>query len=882
MDDIRERKRIPEDVIDRARGQIANVIIDAGVEIKKRGNEFIGLCPFHNEKTPSFHVTPARKTYHCYGCGAHGDAIDFLQHYYGLRFPDAIRVLAGEIKPTVGPIEQTKREEPPDIYADFKPVMPVPDNAPRFRPGITGSGIVNPKRLDDPEYKGPWRPTPTLVHPYRDAAGRILGYVLRINLGERDSSGKVRKITPQVTWCEWSEGAAWAFRTFPTPRPMYGLDRLAKMPDAPVILVEGEKAADAGQSLFPDCVLVTWPGGSNGIKYVDWSPLSGRRVAFLPDFDQPGFKAMNEIADQISDSAAKMIAMDPIDLPGGDGRDLADALSEKWSPAKARDWARDALRSMDWLANWTADDRVESIPKSISESLPTQEMPPSPDDRTYLDPTPSLWNRLGEETEDDDYSVGKELSTLEQSDTGNALRLLRHFGKDMVFIPAMGWHVYDGARWTEDTGNAAVTTMAQRTAKRIFHEVRFQADDDDRKKRAKHAVSSQNTNKIKGMITMAAPHIQVSADDLDGDPHKFNALNGTIDLRTGKLFSHDRHDLITKMVPIEYDPQARCPTWERMIADVFDHNHHILGYFQRAIGYSLTGLTSEQCLFIQHGSGSNGKSTIQTVMTWLTGDYHRNTPPSTFLAKKNEGGIPNDVARLKGARLVTASETEKDKSINESLIKQVTGGDTITARFLNKEFFDFRPQFKLWMATNHKPKIEGQDPAIWRRVHLIPYLVKFVKAADHGGDKDPRPLADDKLMGKLMIERPGILAWAVRGCKEWIENGLNPPGDVLDATKAYRNEQDLLFDFVNECCIVGPENSCTAKNLWMAYSIYCASVGTEAVTKRYFFNLIKERDGVKRQSERFFYGIGLNDASFELVNKYYQDDNPQWGRGLYD
>jgi putative DNA primase/helicase len=235
-----------------------------------------------------------------------------------------------------------------------------------------------------------------------------------------------------------------------------------------------------------------------------------------------------------------------------------------------------------------------------------------------------------------------------------------------------------------------------------------------------------------------------------------------------------------------------------------DGNQDLIKFLQKAVGYSLTGSTREQVIFMFDGSGANGKSTFITLVLSLLGDYAQQTPTETLLRK--QGGIPNDIARLKGARFVAAVEAESGRQLAEVLIKQLTGGDRITARFLYKELFEFEPTFKLFLAVNHKPNIKGTDHAIWRRVHVIPFKVTI-----------PPEERDRNLGEKLKAEHPGILRWAVEGCLLWQKEGLGVPESVTEATNDYRAEMDVIVDFIAECCEIDPTAKTKFSDLYRRY-----------------------------------------------------------------
>jgi len=328
-----------------------------------------------------------------------------------------------------------------------------------------------------------------------------------------------------------------------------------------------------------------------------------------------------------------------------------------------------------------------------------------------------------------------------------------------------------------------------------------------------------------------------------------NVQNGTLDLNTGKLRPHSRAALLTKLSPISYDAAATCPTWEAFLLRVMGGRVHLVDFLRRAVGYTLTGRTDEQCLFLLYGTGANGKSTFLDTLGALLAEYSTQSDFETFEAKdKSGGGASSDLARLAGARLVMAVEAESGRRLAESRIKQITGGDMIAARFLFSEFFEFKPQFKLFLAANHKPEVRNNDEGIWRRIKLIPFE-EYIKPAE----RDPR------LMEKLRAELPGILAWAVRGCLEWQADGLATPAEVEAATASYREDMDRLGAFFEDCCLFGRQYRATARDLYGAYEGWCESNGERPMPQRSFGLRLAERSlrQAKSAGLRVWEGIGL-------------------------
>lgn len=432
--------------------------------------------------------------------------------------------------------------------------------------------------------------------------------------------------------------------------------------------------------------------------------------------------------------------------------------------------------------------------------------------RSYIHETPS-------EEEDAPSLEGQEQKTFPCTDMGNAERLRHLYAKQLCWCEV--WKkflTWDGKRWRVDD-RQRVKRWAKKTVRTIYRESSSSTHEEDRKRLAKWAVTSEAEKSIRAMISLVQPDLPITPDALDCDPWLLTCLNGTIDLRMGMLLPHTPDHFMTKLSPVRYDPEATAPMWEAFLAQIFQGNHELIDWVWKAIGYCLTGDIREQCFFFCHGGGANGKSTFLDTLRALLGDYAEQAPFSTFL-RKDRDTIPNDLAKLQSCRFVAAVESDQGRRLAEAQIKALTGGDPVTARFLHAEFFTYTPQYKIWLATNHRPEIQDFSHAMWRRVRLIPFEVTF---SDEEQDKT--------LPVKLRAELPGILAWAVRGCLAWQKDGLSPaPESVTQATEAYRTEQDFLADFIEEHCFVKPAAHAPATELYHRYQSWCGAMGEEAVS----------------------------------------------------
>ena len=453
-----------------------------------------------------------------------------------------------------------------------------------------------------------------------------------------------------------------------------------------------------------------------------------------------------------------------------------------------------------------------------------------------------------------DESILLKINQLEQglvqlTDTTNAYKLLVQFGKDIRYNALWKkWIVWNGKRWELDEGYQ-IHDKGLRMIRAIYRELWQTADLRERLEIEKHAMQSESARRRKAVIEVASwiPELNVKTDDLDTDHFLLNVRNGTVDLRTGELKGQKQEDLITRMADVDFDPKADCPAWKKFIMEIMNFNPDLIKFLQTAVGWAITGDTSEQTMFILFGTGANGKSTFLNTIMNLLGDYAIATPTETFMRKTSDQ-ITNDIARLRGTRFVTTTEAEHGKRISEPLIKQITGNDRMTARFLYGEYFNFVPTFKIFMATNHKPVIKGTDHGIWRRIKLIPFITRIEEEKQ-----------DKHLEKKLMEERSGILNWLLQGTMRWFNEGLKAPSVITRATDEYRAEMDIIGNFIKECCVQIAGVEIKAREFFKCYQDWCNENNEHAVSERMLGLRLKDMGfGQKRSNDgRYWQGIHL-------------------------
>lgn len=816
-------------------------------EGRREGQEWVALNPTRADShVGSFKVNLVTGQWADFATGDKGgDLISLYGYLYGLKNGQA----ASHLMETLGMATSQSAtaaggspRKPP-----WTPITPVPPDAPP-------APAAHPKHGQ-----------PSAVWTYRDTAEHILFQVYRFDLP------KGKQFLP-LTYCQNSHGqCAWRWQGLEAPRPLYNLHRLAARPNEQAVVNEGEKAVDATTILLPEYVATTSPNGCQSPHKADWTVLSGRDVLIWPDADEPGKVYAETVATLALQVGAASVHILNLAVFGhvAPGWDAADALAEGWTAEQIREIAQNP-------ANWltpTFDGVIEHLAQL--------------DPLAYDRRREAVAQQLGVRVTTLDTEVKEKRAAAKAQDQGtprpggptplqvgslslptvspcthlaNAHRIRQYYQGRLGYALGVGWILWTGQFWRPDpTSEGAlaigfIDELSRKIAAEASALTELAANESNGDRRQallqqadallRWAMQSENERVIAAGLKLAKHALLLDHSQLNADPWLFNVQNGTLDLRTGRIRPHDSTHLITHLAPVTYDLAATCPTFERFLLEVFSGDSEMVAFIQRGIGWSLTGVVEERALFFLYGEhGKNGKSTlIETIMSLLgvcgetSFGYARKVTADTFMKSRNQDDNQRKAATLAGPRFICTSEVSEEQRLNEQLIKDITGGDTLEARKLYQEAFTFKPQFKAWMYGNHKPEIRGTDDAIWSRVKLIPFEVSFAGRED------------TKLPTKLKEELPGILNWALKGCLDWQRKGLNPPAKVQAATQAYREEMDLFGQFIRECCVTHRNANAWTNELWTAYQAWCANTGAREQSQTKFGKYLTSKGFVVEKS----------------------------------
>jgi putative DNA primase/helicase len=444
------------------------------------------------------------------------------------------------------------------------------------------------------------------------------------------------------------------------------------------------------------------------------------------------------------------------------------------------------------------------------------------------------------------YPVGV---TVEVDDIPLARLIAQQVAHNVCRTGATGWQRFDGARWIADPEGAHAKEVVKCALEELASKL-LASSNRDAHKNAGHLLTA---SKVKRIIELIAtdPQIVRAIEDFDNAPGKINLQNGTMSLPSRDLQPHSKEDMLTRVANVHYDEKATCPVFDKFLTSCFPPEE--AAFVLRLFGYALLGQPKEQVFAIFHGSGRNGKSTLVEVMSHLLGDYACSAEPSSFIKQKN-AGVRNDLARLKGARLVATSELSTGEILDAALVKRITGGDTIAARALYKEHFEFRSEFVMFMVTNNLPVIDGGDTALARRLILVP----FEKVV-------PPDQCDPQLSAKLLKEANGIFNRLLEGCEDYLENGLNIPPSLTSAADKYIESSDLIAEFLKDRCIIEGEHQVSASALHKAYVRWCEGNVIKPFSQPIFKTEIMKRTNLKQKRTNkgnVWPGVGLRQRSF--------------------
>ncbi|MDA8120760.1 MAG: phage/plasmid primase, P4 family [Gammaproteobacteria bacterium] len=608
----------------------------------------------------------------------------------------------------------------------------------------------------------------------------------------------------------WRDGK-WVAKSLGVSRPLYRLRELLSAPNAPVLLVEGEKCADAAiAALPPSWCVTTWSQGSNAVKNTDFSPLYGRAVTIWPDADEPGRKAAAQIAAQLLSHKTQVSVIPTENFPNG--WDCADADHDQVAHtiATARTIEREVV-----------SDRLDTPPIEA-------------------------------------YADEPGATEIGLSDDELALRFTARYKGKLRYVAAWDrWLIWDGKRWMHDE-KRSVFDLARGICREVLTEhLAMPLTDSQRnglRKRLGDARTIYNVTKLAG----SDPHHAVSVKELDADPWMLNTPAGILDLRTGAVSPHDPNALHTKITAAA--PCGDCPTFRRVLEEALP-SADIREYVRRVFGYGMTGSSRDHALSFWWGGGRNGKGTLAHAFRRALGDYGLEVGAELFMESHHERH-PTEIAVLRGARFVVASEIDTGRRWNEARLKRLTGGDPISARYIGKDLFEFEPTHTLLIIGNTKPGLRSVDEAMRARMQLVEFGVTI--------DASKR---DTELPEKLESEFGGILAWAMVGCQAWQKIGLKPPQEVLAATSAYLDAEDSVSEWIEDCCV--RSGFVTLSTAHRSYREWCERNAAPSLGRNAFADqlvchgvLRKERKNGKLDG---FDGISvkINAPSMDPSDEYY-------------
>lgn len=799
-----------------------------GVTLKKMGPGYTALCIWHDEKRPSMSVFQGDDGIwrcNCHSCGQRGTAIDVVMEMDGVDKGEAIQRLK---RNHFVRDEKRIKAEAPIVAAKWKHQKP-PEGMDDFTmPGLT--------------YVAHWT--------YLDTDGALLGYVARYT----DSNG-------QKEYRPWTYGTmaeaikpAWKCKAFSNPRPLYGLHKLTS--DKRIVLLEGEKTADAAQILLPGMHAIGWPGGANAIAHIDWQPLAGRNVLLVPDADPAGEKAMYDAARYLLAIGCTVRLLDTSDrMYAKKGWDLADALAEGWTTDDVKTFCEDRITTLTSREIEARQQRELEEKKTVSD--PQRAMLPLPDDmppsatiiegesvrvEEIPDTPPPNVIPIKPHTQIKETSDFNPLDPAQFFSHSNLASIWVEKNPDWIYCTTWGkWLQWDGSRWKIDERKSInwAVTQEMKLAGTWVQSMSLSVKD-------RRALA--NIANITSVMTAASciPSVVRIGEDFDTNMMLLGTQEGTIDLSTGELREPRREDMITKQTLVA-PRRGPHPTWDKVIKRATKGDPETKTYFQRWWGYMLTGSCKEESMLMCVGAGASGKTKYLLVADIL-GEYMVDMDIGLLMESKTERHS-SELASLEGARIIRTTEPEEGSRFNESILKRLTGRERISARRLYSECHTFVMQGKIIMGSNFRPSLKSTGEEIRRRIHFVDFPETI-----------PESERDYDLDKKLEAEYPAILQWMIDGCLEWQRMGLANPESVRKATGAYLDEEDTLAHWIEEKCTTGPGCKMLSGEAYQSYAAYIQLHGEGVVSQKRFSQRMESRGYGKKKDgkgRRWITGIEI-------------------------
>lgn len=805
--------------------------------LRKLGNEWVGLCVAHSDKDPSMHVymKGGKWQVHCFACGFHQDAVGFVQHAEGCDFKAACEILGGreEWSPTIERIPQR------------------PDRVTSKPPHLTAAPDMHIRALGDPSRS--WC--------YKDADGGVLGYVARY---DTDDGKEIRC----WTWgARGDEPPAWGCGHWNRPRPLYGLDRLAARPEAPVLIVEGEKAADAAAALLPAYAVITWPGGAESYDRADWTPVARRTVLLWPDADKAGVGCMDSLGRLLSTGLGCGVAV--LDVSGmPEGSDAADMADSGATTAAVIQWAKPRKRA--FALPQPAAVMPEEMPEEGSEPAPVsvvvmRSQDELPDLRVYEDePTPAALQHdppprrrprlqvVGGFEGAAAPAVEDEPLPLELSESGMADEFAAGNQHDLRYVPEWqkrGWLVWNGSRWKrEPRRNTAIHRM-----RAIAHGLKYRAAAAAMTPAGKAKLES--THYVGNVLDFAESDRRLLAtpQQWDADPFLLGVPGGTVDLGTGEMRDCLPEQFITRQTAVAPE-EGPTPLFDRVLAQAADGDADMLDYIWRWLGYSLTGDVREESFMFLYGPPACGKTTLIEAVAAILGNAHDGgyaVKAKIELFLDSKGDKEGRFHILHGARFAYCAETEEGRHWKAATIKEATGGDTMVGERKYEEEFSFRPTHKLFIHGNHRPHMRQVDEGLRRRMHIVEYHASVEKSE-----------RDVTLKQRLVAEYPAILFRMIRGCLDWQRGSLRAPEPVTRAVDEYFEGEDSFGAWLAECIVTRKGARLSSTGAYNNFRDWCAARGEHAPGHKRFTPMMRSRgiEQIKSGGAMYFRDVELSSA----------------------